>query len=140
MHGMDEHDEINYWRERARAAERKTRDQSSVIGNIQQDLTLAHSALHVETSRHQETKARLSAVAAARGAAEREADRWRHGKTIEGDYVCPRGLECDAAIAALARVTAARDELASIADLRWQEDPGRRECEDKRISELKAVK
>ncbi len=26
---------------------------------------------------------------------DRELDRWRHGVMIEGDYVCPRDLECD---------------------------------------------
>ena len=34
---------------------------------------------------------------AAREAAEQEADRWRHGQTIEGDFVCPDSLRALAA-------------------------------------------
>ena len=30
-----------------------------------------------------------------RDAAIREADRLRHGMCVEGDFVCPRALECD---------------------------------------------
>ena len=36
--------------------------------------------------------------------AERELERWRHGTTIEGDFVCPNAL-------ALANMTDARDEV-----------------------------
>ncbi len=35
-------------------------------------------------------------------AAEREADRWRHGVPVEGDYVCPDSLRAEKAEAALA--------------------------------------
>jgi hypothetical protein len=53
---------------------------------------------------------------AERDALRRELERWRHGRTIEGDYVCPTELERDALRAKLAEAEAARDRLAVIVD------------------------
>lgn len=55
-------------------------------------------------------RTRLAQVEAERDAALREADRWRHGATVEGDFVCPNQLQLDAA---LARVREVEAELAA---------------------------
>lgn len=34
----------------------------------------------------------------------RELERWRHGNTIEGDFVCPNALERDTALARVAEL------------------------------------
>lgn len=53
----------------------------------------------------------LTAARADLAAAEREADRWRHGLPVEGDYVCPTAQERDAAIARAERAERERDDL-----------------------------
>lgn len=55
----------------------------------------------------------LTAARADLAAAEREADRWRHGLPVEGDYVCPTAQERDAAIA---RAEAAERQCAAWAE------------------------
>jgi hypothetical protein len=39
-----------------------------------------------------------------------ELERWRHGLTIEGDYVCPRDLECNSLRAQLRIAESVRDD------------------------------
>lgn len=46
-------------------------------------------------------------------AAEREADRWRHGVPVEGDYVCPTSLALDQARADFIRYAAHESACAS---------------------------
>lgn len=53
-----------------------------------------------------------------RDAAVREADRWRHGITIEGDFVCPTALERDELKAACERMRAVLDAAAKVSQLR----------------------
>lgn len=49
-------------------------------------------------------------------AAEREADRWRHGVPVEGDYVCPRSLEADELRAQVEKAEQASSLLMAVCD------------------------
>lgn len=55
----------------------------------------------------------VTALLDALDAAEREADRWRHGVPIEGDYVCPTSLALDQARADFIRYAAHESACAS---------------------------
>lgn len=46
----------------------------------------------------------LEAVTKERDSALRELERWRHGNTVEGDFVCPNELERTAALAEIMRM------------------------------------
>lgn len=56
---------------------------------------------------------RAESIAAQRDAAIREADRWRHGVPVEGDFVCPDSLALHEARAECDRLRAERDQLAA---------------------------
>lgn len=71
------------------------------------------ASLRADLAAEREAHALARAVAAA---AEREADRLRHGNTIEADHVCPAELERDAAIARAETAERERDEFRRIAE------------------------
>lgn len=53
---------------------------------------------------------RLHDVETERDAAIRELERWRHGTTVEGDFVCPNALALDSMTAELAEARADAEE------------------------------
>lgn len=73
------------------------------VSEEQNDALGDANVLSVENER---LTASLDAARAERDAAVREADRWRHGVAIEGDYVCPADLERDALKSQLAECRA----------------------------------
>jgi hypothetical protein len=54
-------------------------------------------------------RAKLAQAEADRDAAVRELERWRHGVTIEGDFVCPDSLRADALQARVGKLEAVAD-------------------------------
>lgn len=81
----------------------------------------------------------LAVMIAERDALGRELERWRHGATIEGDFVCPDSL-------ALAAMTSARDEACAIAadwmrsaNIEGNEELAELQAAATRIAELRKV-
>lgn len=61
-------------------------------------------------------------------AAEREADRWRHGVPVEGDYVCPTSLALDQARADLRAYGGHRDDCHIAIWMRCADEPPAPAC------------
>lgn len=70
----------------------------------------------------------LTALLDALDAAEREADRWRHGVPVEGDYVCPTSLALDQARADLRAYGGHRDDCHIAIWMRCADEPPAPAC------------
>ncbi len=69
-----------------------------------------HDAIHELIEENAGLHQQLAAANAEIAAMTRELERWRHGVTIEGDFVCPDSLELTETKQQLSAMTDARDE------------------------------